>query len=446
MVAKKSLLLNELYFKANINEQFLLIDDNEELILSTQNVKNTFAKVISIAGRSYIMCISNKVIIKINNIKIKSRVFWLLEKDDQIEINLGDIFFYNIIKTIKKMPYPDPIVKTYPKFTSIVGILGAFACDRVWIYNNYLLLWIFRNIQNIEYWADFKFGNELKMEEFCKQLKRRIIYRKNVRDLNIIEFIDRVIGSRGYIAMSIDLYYIKERFFQEEERIHLKHEVLISGIDKMNEYVILSDFMKGGKYCTVHVDFDSFIKAYNDVGKDNRQLYKDYGDEIVIWKFNSYCENIDLKRVYDFCLDAYKGTDIHYNSYLWIEHSSDELAYGLNFYDVIHKNIVSQLQDTQLTFDVRLCHLLVEYGRIMSYRIGYLLEEKIIELNDKVIKIELILQQYNRYSRITQSMALKIFFGDRVALLKKIDRNISILKTLNKNFLELLLDVLEFLV
>ena len=31
MVAKKSLLLNELYFKANINEQFLLIDDNEEV-------------------------------------------------------------------------------------------------------------------------------------------------------------------------------------------------------------------------------------------------------------------------------------------------------------------------------------------------------------------------------------------------------------------------------
>lgn len=98
-----------------------------------------------------------------------------------------------------ELPFVCPKIKTYPYFTAILGILEAYGKHEVWIYNNYLLIWMLKDIHNIEYWIDFKYGNEEIQKEFCPLISKKIVLREDI-DKEFSSIIEAII------------FYIKQNF------------------------------------------------------------------------------------------------------------------------------------------------------------------------------------------------------------------------------------------
>ncbi|WP_370749206.1 hypothetical protein [Eubacterium sp.] len=152
------------------------------------------------------------------------------------------------------------MINTYPYFTGLVAILDAFNKRDMWIYNKFILFWIFNFVYFNEYWIDFKFGNEEIQEEFCKQIRKEEIYRKDVD--NILEFVKENIDAKKYIFVSIDVYYIDEWWRPWEDNMHIKHQVLVTGYEPSERTVFVTDFMGNNKYETVKMSYDDFVVAY----------------------------------------------------------------------------------------------------------------------------------------------------------------------------------------
>ena len=95
-----------------------------------------------------------------------------------------------------------PKFQTYPDMTGILGILTALGIEKNWIYNNYLLLWSYKKIDDDNYWCDFKQGDylidnsilPLKFIEFDKKnfnSKREVIKGRGVKTFKKWVYINR---------------------------------------------------------------------------------------------------------------------------------------------------------------------------------------------------------------------------------------------------------------
>ena len=94
-----------------------------------------------------------------------------------------------------------------PKYnTAINGILEAYGNDEVWLYNNYISLWIYAKRERKEYMVDFKYDRDVNYYEQCPMLETVIL---NVRkNQNVNNIIKNSIDNKEYIFLAVDMYFI----------------------------------------------------------------------------------------------------------------------------------------------------------------------------------------------------------------------------------------------
>lgn len=406
-----------------------------------EDIRNFFEKerkiinYIERKGNLYITCESKGVDIVVNNCKIENDNWCIIKENDFLNIYSNEISINGeIIEDINKinnkyiesdlrLPFCEPRIKTYPYFTAIVGTLDAYNVGDNWIYNNFLLIWMFGKVQNIDYWADFKFGNEKKQIDFCKQLKKEVMTRKQIERKydSILQFVIETLNNKKYIFMSVDTYYIEEWWENNPNRSHYRHQVYVYGYNKKEKYIILSDFVSG-EYKTLKVSYDIFKKAYNDYGKAPI-IHRKYGEKNWIISYDKKeKEQIDKKRIQKLTENFLQSKDTYVKSYLWgIKHKCD-IKYGLKYYDelikVLEKNRYSGI-------DYRIIHILVVLNNVMLDRLIYLEENSILKVpKECVANVENLLKNTKK----VQNMALRYNLTNKKEYYEKIILEIKRLK------------------
>ena len=386
------------------------IEDLRKFLEKEKNIVN----YIEIRGNFYITHKTKGVSIVINNCEIENGNWCIIKENDFLNIywngkNISGEIKGNIDKKNNKyiesdlrLPFCEPRIKTYPYFTDIVGTLDAYNVADNWIYNNFLLIWIFGKAQNIDYWADFKFGNEKNQIEFCKQLKKEIITRKKIARKydSIVCFVIETLNNKKYLFMSVDTYYIKEWWENNSNRLHYRHQVYVYGYNNKEKYIILSDFVNG-EYKTLKVSYSSFEQAYNGYEKAPI-IHNKYGENNWIISYdNKEIEQIDIKRIKGLIENFVQSMDTYVKSYLWKIKNKCDLKYGLKYYDelinVLKKNKYSQI-------DYRVIHILVVLNDVMLDRLIYLEEKGYLKCMEECIANA---ESLSKNTRKLQNMALR---------------------------------------
>lgn len=401
--------------------------------------EHTLFKLYQEKERTYLVVLSAHCDLYINNLKLALNVCCLYDQTDVIKLVVNGTTLLNQTSTCLKLPFAIPSVKTYPYFTAIMGILEAHNCARIWTYNNYLLLWMFKFIHFNEYWTDFKYGDEEHQKDFCSFLHKKIITREQQKDWDIIDFIYNALQKHQYILVSIDVMYLDDWWTDQENKQHFKHQVLVFGIDLPNDYVLISDFTANGTYRIFSVSLDLFKRAYCDINLDTRNYLKEFGNDIWLLKFNSSTdEQINLRRIRNLCFDALHSKDTYYKSYLWDEHTPSEIAYGMEFYDELLKALNEKRGAEIPSIDLRPFHLLVEYGKVMKERIHYLVEKHIT--TEELFSLA---EQFHNNSFILRTLVIKLKMSKKECLFETIENYILKLQVINKALLIQLIDLCE---
>ncbi len=387
-------------------------------------------------GSIFIRKTNDDIQIKVNGISIENNQNVLIEKEDLIQVYYkGELVgVANDNNTTVKLPLGKPMVNTFPYFTGLNSILKAYNKDEVWVYNNYFLMWMFKFIHFNEYWADFKFGNEEKQECFCCQIDKKIVKREYVNEPQ--SFVKQCINDKKYIFLSMDMYYVPE-WWGNFNKIHLKHQVYISGYNDEKQFFLLSGFMNGF-FKTVKISYNDFDKSYDDWKKDSTKCLKEFANDIWLLSINSKDEKLDIKRIIDWCRDSIDGTDLRIENYLWWEQKAEDIAYGINYFDEYIKAMDELNEESD--FDIIPLHILTEFGAVMENRIKYML--KYFKLDeDKYSQLLEATGSYKLISKKNENLGLRFILNKNMKYLDCIKKNLHKQKEIYGSIIEEFLDL-----
>ena len=169
-----------------------------------------------------------------------------------------------------KLPFVVPSIKTYPLFTGMVSILESFGNAEEWVYNNYILLWMYRKKHFTSHWADFKYGDGYDKKSFCPLINIEIFENSNIYEAygSNLDFLAKTIAARKYICTALDVYYIREWWGDNAEpKHHERHPMYINGYNPVTKEVYVSDFM-AGVYKTIKISYDTFKMAFGEYNRE----------------------------------------------------------------------------------------------------------------------------------------------------------------------------------
>lgn len=273
-----------------------------------------------------------------------------------------------------QLPYAYPKIKTYPYFTSLLAILDAHHKANEWIYNNYILLWMFKDVHFKDYWVDFKFGNEEVQANFCKCIEKKIVEREEVSDkyMSIAEAFIAYMNQGYYILVSADVYYIEEWWNKNEQKKHFRHQICIHGYNKENETFTISDFMANHEYTTIDIDFNTMMLAYDNY--DNYTPFEDFGKDIWLLSVNANIEEkIDIQRIKGLISDFLNSSDTYIINHIQTENKEDKYVFGLEVFRELIKCVEEVRQKDMDYLDRRPFHLIVEFNKIMLNRMKHII-------------------------------------------------------------------------
>lgn len=388
----------------------------------------------------YIRSENEDIQILINGIEYENNKSIIINEDDKILVKERGVLVDSLNENDEtvKLPWGEPMVKTYPYFTGINAILKGYDKDEMWVYNNYFLIWMYRFIHFNEYWTDFKFGNEEEQECFCKQLNKEIVKREEVD--NPIEFIKKSISEKKYVFISLDMYYIPQ-WWGDEEKTHMKHQAYISGYNDREQIFLVSDFMGNGLYQTVQMKYNDLEKSYYDWKKDKKECHIEFGNDIWLISVNDKKEELDLDRVIGWCKDSLEGTDTRVKNYLWWEQDPWEIAYGIEYFEEYQKALDEFEVDSW--FDRRPLHILDEFGKVMEKRILYMVRNGWICETDTEMKLMDDVANYRKNSEKIQNLGVKYSLRRKENTLEKLKERLSEIKIEYENVVSGLLKVCE---
>mgnify|MGYP002083842043 CR=1 FL=1 len=243
-------------------------------------------------------------------------------------------------KERKELPYTIPKVCTYPYFTALNAILEVNGIEEGWILNNYILIWLMRDMYDIDYWIDFKFGNEEMQEDFCPMIKKYIFSREELEreSCNIEEVIKESINKECYVMVSVDVFYISNWWMPNMERRHFRHQLCIYGYDfEDTEELLVADFI-GGKYKKLRISLENFKKGYYEYS--SYVPYESFGDDIWLLSINKEKnESFSLKKNIWLLEDFLLSQDTHIINHIQLEKKEHKYAFGLNVFEELVKYV-----------------------------------------------------------------------------------------------------------
>lgn len=305
---------------------------------------------------------------------------------------------------LMRLPYVMPKYKTYPMNTAINGILEAYNDDKIWLYNNYISLWIYANKYVSGYMGDFKYDMNSKYYEQCPLLKNEII--ELVKTDNIIDVIKNSVNSEKYIFAEVDTYYIDSWWPENETKIHSSHEMLIIGFDDEKKIVLAADFFKH-TYSIKEIPYLDFRMAFDANMGYIRE--RDNVDAVKILSFQ-YSKNekyiFEIERVRNMISDFLnsKENTINDESDLFTVH--EQVLYGIECLN----RIVYYLEDCvsegqRLNFKtIHLVYILID---IMSERIEYMIDNQFIMSDEKINSIHDEFKDLAKKTAILRALFMK---------------------------------------
>lgn len=349
------------------------------------------------------------------------------------------------MKTLDKreLPYKVPKIKTYPYFTAIVSILDAYEKADAWIYNNYILLWILKDNYYVDYWIDFKYGNEEIQEEFCKNLKKYVLKRYEISKVysDINEALIDLISQNYYVLISVDVFYI-DNWWLDGKRRHFRHQLCIHGFDKEKRIFFASDFINYQRYTTFTVDFEVLKLAYDNY--DSYIPYEDFGNDIWLLSINDQeNEEIDIHRIKHLIEDFINSQDTYILNHIQTENKVEKYVFGLDVFDEIFKYINDVKMKGISVLDRRPFYLISLFNKIMLNRVDCLVGQFPDMQKKYENEVKLLLEQQIASAESVLLLALKYNICGNESVLDILLNKITLLKKGEKMMLERIRDLLD---
>lgn len=322
---------------------------------------------------------------------------------------------------VTKLPFDIPKYKTYPLNTAINGILRAHEDDEIWLYNNYISLWMYSWRKQKEYMVDFKYDMNSKYYEVCPMLKITIIELE--KNDNIIDVIIEKIGEKKYIFLGVDVYFIDIWWNNIDRKSHSQHQMLIIGYDNEKKDVFVADFFKR-KYSIQRISYIDFRKAFDANMGYIRQ--RDGMEKIPICMYEYLKDDnytLNAKRIKNMTFDFINSCEKTIKDDSDLFTVKEDVVYGseclnhivLYFKECIYKNE---------WLDYRIIHLIFIFNDIMFKRIDYLIKNKYVLENELIKKVRNNFKDLSKRSEILRSLVIKynlkkeLIYGE--LLIKKI--------------------------
>ena len=339
----------------------------------------------------------------------------------------------------KKLPFLIPQICTYPYFTALIAILSTEGKEQIWLYNNFILVWVMRNKYDIDYWIDFKFGNELIQEEFCPMIEKVIVKREDITRMygDLRNAIKQMVNQDYYIMVSVDVFYVSRWWGNEKNRYHFRHQLCVHGYDYTRNVLFVSDFFEG-KYSISEVDFDEFEKGYANY--EQYTPFEDFGKDIWLLSYKKEGEEeINLRRIRDYIEDFLQSKDAHVINHIQLEKKESNYVFGLAIFDEIAEYLKMIKCKKEKSIDVRPFHLLIEMQKIMEWRFIYIINMYGISVDDL---LEIIKKQC-KDAEILKGLVIKYNIIGKVSIIDTIVKRVSSFAVGTKEMLEKCLVILD---
>lgn len=276
---------------------------------------------------------------------------------------------------LTKLPFVIPECQTYPLNTGINGILEAYNDAEIWMYNNYITLWTYKNTYNKKYQVDFRFDLTKDCREICTKIN--IEYLDIFKEDNIIDVIKEQISKKKYLFFSVDTFYLELWWYDKSSIEHTEHQELVIGYNDEEEKVLVADFFKG-RYSVQEIDYLKFRMAYDAHAGYLRDIYNKKAVQIMLYQYNaSKNEKLEIKRIKGMINDFLSSEEntINDESEAFVK---AEVVYGMKCLNKII-NCFEERIKTKEWLDYRVIHLIYLFNEIMGKRIQYMIDNKYLQ-------------------------------------------------------------------
>lgn len=247
--------------------------------------------------------------------------------------------------------------------------------------------------------------------------------REQAREKGVIETIKYYLNNKRYVRLLMDFYYIKNSpWYCDDE--HLLHWMpIIIGYDEEKKVFFLCDNLFNGKYEMIEVTFDEVINARK--GHENEIIECCYFDEKIDFELSID----DLKTL----IRSYIDGDCYINkNYVTYNREDVKLQrkelFGIQVYDIMI-NLVDELYVSDLAYDVKTFHVMLDHIRVCNVMMKWLKNMKFVE-NVDVGTLDWATEKYNELLEKTieiQNLYIKFSItngeNEKESLLKKIKFN-----------------------
>lgn len=284
-----------------------------------------------------------------------------------------------------KLPFKIPKYKTYSINTAINGILEAYGNDKLWLYNNYISLWIYATRRRKEYMVDFKYDKDTDYYEQCPMLNAEIIGVK--KNHNIIDIIKDSINNEKYIFLAVDTFFIESWWNDVKRKMHSEHEMLILGYDNEKKVILAADFFKHTysiqeiSYLDFRMAFDAYMGYIRE--RDNVDTVK-----IIAYQYiKNKMHTLNMERIRNMISDFLNSCEntINDESDLFTVH--EDVLYGIECLNHITEYFKECIYKNEW-LDHRIIHLIYVFNDVMYYRIDYMIKNKYIYDNVSIRNIQ----------------------------------------------------------
>lgn len=329
-----------------------------------------------------------------------------------------------------KLPFIMPKVCTYPYFSALVAILSVKDKEDIWLFNNYILIWAMKGKYNVDYWIDFKFGNEMRQEDFCPMIEKKIITRIEIHEKysDILKAIKYFIDSNNYVMVSVDVFYIDKWWGSKKNKRHFRHQICVHGYDYYNNLLSVSDFIEG-RYTVFEVACEEFEKGYYNYKK--YVPYEEFGEDVWLLSCKDGEETLDIERIGHFIVDFLRAEDAHVTNHIQLEKKVENYVFGIEVMEELVLYLEEIKKENGARIDKRPFHILVEMHKIMMWRFDFIFE-KYRNINvscERKEEVMTLIKQQKKYSETLLFLVLKY---NTIACPDTIDSIINKLKEYKK--------------
>ncbi|SMF76875.1 hypothetical protein SAMN05661091_1363 [Paenibacillus uliginis N3/975] len=240
-----------------------------------------------------------------------------------------------------------------------------------WIYENYIQLSSFKNINDrINFtWIEFIFLNDYHQNNPFVNVE--VISDGEIMD-HIDDFIIDCIDRNKYVGICVDRFYIHEH--HDYNLSHEPHGLLIYGYDLEEKVFYTMDFYKGIYSCR-KVPISEIVKGYTAETNEPKVMSFIYEENVKY--------ELDIQKVFRALEDYYLSTDQHFKVKYSLNPDVPK-TFGLDVYRVL-KQLYEVTAIEKKRLDIRPLHNLFEHKKRMVYLLEYLSQKMLIEIDPKWI-------------------------------------------------------------